>query len=163
MRWSGKTLMSLSVMAIAGWMVVTSLHWPLRTAIFILAIGIPVFCLAILESCLSLFEKEDACKEAEGADFAFPEEPEPAVANRRTISIFLWILGFFFLIVLIGFPIAVPLFLFLFLKLHGETWGISLGLAAAGWVSFYGLFVRLLNLPFLEGWMQGWLRIMAKG
>jgi hypothetical protein len=48
----------------------------------------------------------------------------------------------------------------LYLKLQGrEGWVVSLALTAAVWGVFYGLFDRLLHLPFPAGWVQQWLGI----
>jgi len=59
--------------------------------------------------------------------------------------------GFFLLILFLGFTISVPLFTFLYLKLHGkEGWGMSIGLSASALACFYGLFVWLLSTPFPE-------------
>ncbi len=163
MRYSGKTLMAFSLMAMATWMFITALKWPLRAAIFIFVVSIPVFFLAMFEAYLSL-RKEKGDREARGADFKFSEDVDPAVAKRRISSIFLWMLGFFFLIVLVGFQISVPLLLFLYLKLQGkERWGISLGLAFLSWGLFYGLFVWLLQTPFQEGLLQKALRTFRIG
>lgn len=163
-RYSGKALMNLSVMVIAAWMVITSIKWPLRTSIFILVMGIPVFFMAMLESYLNLFGKAESDGETKGEDSGLPEGMDKEEVKTRTLSIFLWIIGFFFLICLVSFPIAVPLFLLLFLKLRcREGWGISLTLVVAGWGCFYGLFVHLIHLPFPEGWVQQALRLWLRG
>ena len=71
---------------------------------------------------------------------------------------FAWILGFFAAIVLLGFPIAVPLFVLLYLKGQGrEGWVLSIVMTVAVWGLFYGLFDRLLHLPFPAGWLLTWL------
>ena len=63
-----------------------------------------------------------------------------------------WMLGFFAAIVLVGFMIAVPLFLFLYLKLQArEGWPMSIGLTLIVFAAFYGLFEALLHLPFPAG------------
>jgi len=88
-------------------------------------------------------------------DFTLSEHVDTSLANRRTASILLWILGFFFLIVLIGFPLAIPVFFFLFLRLKGgKGWAISIVIAVLAWGCFYGLFVYLLHIRFWDGWLQ---------
>ena len=158
MIFSGKTLMNLGLMALTAWFMIAALKWPLWTAIFPVVVGIPIFFIAMVLFFYDLLGKQedDRGETVEGI--------EPALVRRRTFSIFLWIIGFFLLVVLVSFPIAIPLYLFLYLKLKGrEGWGISLGLAAIGGAGFYGLFVWLLNLPFLEGWVQIWLRNLGIG
>jgi hypothetical protein len=82
------------------------------------------------------------------------------VARRRTVNIFSWILGFFIGVWLLGFSITIPLLVFSYLKIQsGEKWAISLFLTAVAWLVFYGLFVRLLTLPFPEGLIFTWIGV----
>jgi hypothetical protein len=58
--------------------------------------------------------------------------------------------------------VAVPLFMFLYLKPHSkEGWGISLVLTGFAWAVFYGLFIKLLNVPFGQGWVQMGLKALG--
>ena len=115
--------------------------------------------MALTIFCLTFFEKGKGCKEASAVDFTLTESSDQGMANRRTIAIFLWILSFFFLILLVGFSIAIPLFFILFLKFRGkEKWGILFGLTLVAWLCFYGLFIRLLRIPFMKGWGLEWVR-----
>ena len=55
---------------------------------------------------------------------------------------------------LVGFQIAVPLLVFLYLRLQGkESWLFTLVFTAAVWACFYGLFDLLLHLHFPDGWL----------
>lgn len=75
-----------------------------------------------------------------------------AIVRRRTITIFFWIVGFLIGIWLLGFSLSIPLFVFLYLRVYSkEGWALSLILASAAWLLFFGLFDRLLHLPFPEG------------
>jgi hypothetical protein len=75
-----------------------------------------------------------------------------------------WIVGFFLLILFLGFSIAVPLFVFSYMKIYGkEKWGISIFMSVLAWVFFYGLFIRLLNTPMMEGWLFRGLRLIGIG
>ena len=158
MRISAKALMSLILALIAAWVVITALKWPLMSGLFVIIVGASVFFMAMVDFCMRLFGKETS-----EAYFKVPENVSRALAMRRTLSAFMFITGFFVLILLFGIPIAVPLFVFFYLKLHREGWKISLGLAGLAWISFYGLFIWLLKTPFLEGWVQRWLRSLGVG
>jgi len=162
MTFSGRTWMSLGVMVVAAWGVIKALSWPLTTALFPVVIGIPVFILAASEfiSSLSKSEKKDIKPSAKGA--VPRKEKTERIPLRKDVLAFLLILSFFFLILLVGFPIAVPLFVFLYMKIYGrEKWGLSAGLAAAAWGGFYGLFVLVSNIHFEEGWIQQGLRALG--
>lgn len=164
MRYSGKTLMSLGSMVIAAWVVITALKWPLRTAIFPIIIGFPVFFMAMAELLLSLSERQRDTKKGSVEGLNPPEMEEHALPIGQTLVAFILLISLLLFIFFFGFPIGVPLFVFLFLKVYGrERWGISIGLAAAAWASLYLLFVRLLDTPFPEGWVQRGLRVLGIG
>jgi hypothetical protein len=138
---------------IAGYALYSSLDWPFRTALFPRVIGVPLLLLALLETALCTFGSE---KEREGhaVDFEFTTDVDPAIARRRTLEIAAWTLGFFGLILVVGFPLAVPLFVFLYLKVVGkERWLLALTLTVLSWLFMEGLFNRLLHIPFPEGWI----------
>lgn len=137
----------------AGYALYASLDWPLRTALFPRVIAIPLLLLALTEMILSALgvEKE---REGHAVDFELTTDVDPAVAQKRTLGIVGWTLGFLALILVIGFPLAVPLFVFLYLKLVGkEGWVLTVILTALSWLFMEGLFDRLLHIPFPQGWI----------
>jgi len=143
-------------MIVSGYAVITAWAWPWKAALFPLAIGIPVFCLALAEALWVIFGSTAAATQA--SDFQLSKDLPAAETMRRTGVAVGWILGFFGAILLLGFPVAVPLFIFVYLKLQGrEGWVFSaiFSLVVSG--LFYGLFDRLLHLPFAAGWIQAWL------
>lgn len=126
------------------------------------AIGIPMVVLAIIQVILDL-RGVKAKESSDGApvtpmDFQFTKEIDPATAKKRAITMFAWLVGFFFAIWLLGYGIAIALMMFTYLKFQGrESWGISIVLTGVACAVFYGLFVRLLTLPFPEGKLITWL------
>ena len=157
MRYSGKNLMNIGLMVIAFGVIFTARNWPLKTALFPIVIGTIVFILTIIELLLSFFGREDTAKQST-YDVAFSSNIDKSIAIRRTVLAFGWILGFFMLIFLFGFIIAVPLFSLLSTKILGrENWGISIAMAISTWAFFYGLFVWLLNTVLQDGWIIRWL------
>jgi hypothetical protein len=150
-------ILGVAVMLASGAAVIMALDWPLKARLFPIAIGIPVFCMATAEVIWGLL-RPDA--RAAAMDFRLSEHLPSSVAVRRTLITIGWMLGFLAGIVLAGFPIAVPLVVFLYAKLQGrEPWGLSLGLALGVWGLFYGVFDRLLHVPFPAGWIPTWLGI----
>ena len=138
--------LSVAVMLASGYAVFAATAWPWKAALFPLATGIPLFCLATTEllwAWLGAEEKRDSMELALSTD---------AVAAPRVLLAAGWMLAFFAAIVLVGFMIAVPLFLFLYLKVQArEGWPMSIGLTLAVFAAFYGLFDMLLHLPFPAG------------
>lgn len=147
--------LAVIVMIASGYAVITAWSWPWKAALFPLVIAVPVFLLATAEAILSLRGSEargDATK-----DFQLSTHLPQKEALRRTGIAIGWIVGLFAAIVLLGFPIAIPLFVFLFLKVQGrEGWLLSIVFAAVIWAIFYGLFDRMLHLPFPQGLIQDW-------
>lgn len=157
MRVKPSLLLSLCLMVLSAWAVFAAMAWPWKAALFPLVIGIPVFLLAAVEFSLTAFGPE-ASAQALAVDFILSQHVDFKLAIRRTLAIFGWIIAFFLLILAFGFPAAIPAFVLLYLRAQArEGWLLSLTLAAVAWGFVYGLFVRLLNLPFPEGWVQAWL------
>jgi hypothetical protein len=132
------------------------MQWPFKTALFPTMVSLFIFFGAMAEFLLNFFEgkDKDMVTKQDSVDFQLSEDIDRALATRRTLLGFGWIIGFFLLILLFGFLIAVPLMVFLFLKVQAkERWGISLLLTGLALVFFYGLFIWLLNIPFPYGWV----------
>jgi hypothetical protein len=142
--------LSVVVMLVAGYAVFAATAWPWKAALFPLAIGVPLFCLAATELLWTLL--------GSGTQAALEDDPVLEGATRRILVAAGWMVGFLVAILLLGFPIAVPLFLLLYLKLQGgEGWTLSIVITAVVWAAFYGLFDALLHLPFPSGWLLEWL------
>lgn len=126
-------------------------------------IGVPMLILAIVQVILDLKGvKAKQSSDATPMDYQFSQVTDPIIARKRTITMFSWLVGFIFGIWLLGFPIAIALMMFTYLKFQGrEPWVLSITLTVIAWVFFWILFVRLLNLPFPEGLLITWLGLGA--
>jgi len=158
-RYNSKVLMDLCLIGIGLVVIITSLKWPLKTALFPVVVGVPVILMAIADLLLNLFGREKMVEKQAAVDFKLSEDVDQTLAIRRTLLAFAWIIGFFLMILFFGFHLAVPLYVFLYLRIQGrEGWRISLLLMLSAWVLFYGLFVWLLDTPFQGGWFFDGLR-----
>lgn len=164
-------LFSLFLVLVFAWAVWVARDWQFRVRLFPWAIGIPILALAIAQLALDLRRGRRPVTSDKAADTRPPATPEtsveieppldPTLVRRRTASIVGWILGFFLAIWLLGFPIAVPLCTFLYLKFAArENWLISILLTAVAWGFLYGLFERMLHLPFPEGELSSWMEAL---
>ena len=157
MRISAASVFSLFLAAVAAYAVVSASAWPVKAALFPMVMGIPLLVLALVQLILDLRGKTGPA-EGPAMDLALSADVAPEIARRRTIAIFAWMAAFIVLVLLIGFPLAVPLFMFSYLMLQSAAgWWRSLALTAAAWGFFYGLFERLLHFPFGSGLVQTWL------
>lgn len=148
-------LLAVAIAALSGWAIFSAFAWPWKAKLFPLVISIPLLCLALAEVLWVLL---GATSGARAADFRLSQEHPPEVVRRRTLIAVAWIAGFFVLVLLLGFLVAVPLFVLAYLKLQGkEGWLFSITFTGLLWAAFYGLFDQLLHLPFPAGWLLEWL------
>jgi Tripartite tricarboxylate transporter TctB family len=157
MHKKGNFFFSIFLILVAGYAALSASYWSFKTGFFPLAVSIPLLVLVILNLVLEFVGgAEKASGPAVEAEFTTDVAPE--VARRRVIETFSWIAGFILLVFLLGFPVAVPLFLFSYLAIQSRVgWLLSIILTATTWGFFYFLFQRLLNLQFEAGVIQTWL------
>jgi putative tricarboxylic transport membrane protein len=156
--------MSLGVMVAAAYTVITALKWPSQSALFPLSLGIVIFIMALIVFILEQLGKgkEDPAGGSAPVDFKLSHSENQALANKRTFEIFLWILGFPFLILLVGFPLSIPIYFIAFLRFKSkESWRITIILSGVAWAFFYGLFISILNTFFVDGWIQRGLNFLG--
>jgi Tripartite tricarboxylate transporter TctB family len=148
---------SVCIILIGAYVIYSASHWSFKTGFFPLAVAIPLVILALLHLFLQLFGAPETAG-GPAVETEFSNEVAPEVARRRVTAIFSWIAGFILLVYLVGFPLAVPLFIFLYLKFYSqESWLSSLALTAAAWGFFYVVFQRVVRLQFEDGVVQTWL------
>ena len=137
------------------WALWTSRKFTFRAGLFPWAIGFPVLAFSIVQLISELKGKGGRRTETSVKERG-PGIPTNLV-NRRTAGIFGWIAGYFVAIWLLGFNIAGPLCTFVQLRLGSrEKWFITLLFTAISWLLIYGLFDRVLHVPFPTGKLLEW-------
>ena len=148
-------IFSLLIVVLFAWGLWEAWGWGFRAGLFPWSVGFAGLALGLaqLDLDISGFLKK-------GVKALHTEvSSEAALEARRTASFVGWILGFFFAIWLLGFSIAVALSTFLYLKAGaGEKWLITIILTLVAFVSFYGLFIYTLHVPFPDGLLFEWWR-----
>jgi hypothetical protein len=136
-------LFSAGLAVVAAYAVFAALRWPPKAALFPLVMGIPLLVLAVAQVVLELRAAAAAA--------------EPVDTGPRVLAVFAWMVGFVALVLFGGFAAAVPIFVFLYLRLDSrEGWLLSGVLAAAAWGFFHLVFQRLLHFPFEAGLITDW-------
>jgi hypothetical protein len=161
---AGRARRSCSALSSASWLKPiylfrwrATVRWSFKTGFFPLAVAIPLLALVLLHLYLEFFGAAEVTK-GPAVDADFSGEVPDGVARRRVITIFSCIAGFILAVYLMGFPLTVPLFMFLYLKFQSEaSWFYSLALTAITWVLFYLLFQKLVHIQFETGAIQIWL------
>jgi hypothetical protein len=135
-----------------AWALWQSRRFDFRTGLFPWAIGFPVLFLTIFQLIMDFLDKGNR-RSGDHLGKRGPDLPVDVV-NRRTAGIFGWILGYFVAIWLLGFSFGVPLCTFIQLKIFGrEKWPHSLIYTASTWALIYGIFDRVLHVPFPTGYL----------
>jgi putative tricarboxylic transport membrane protein len=149
------TLALIVTLALALWQ---SRNFGYRAGLFPWVIGTPTLILAFFQFARDLIGKPKKGR-AELVESVERVELAPKLARQRTILIILWTVGFFLAIWLIGFSYAVPLTIFLYLKFAGnEKWPMTLAVTFFSWLFYWGLFERLLRVPFPEGLLISFIK-----
>ena len=144
---SWHVVLSALFVAIIAWALWEARSWGFRARLFPWVIGVPVLALAITQLGLDLA----AAVSTRGVESMASGNDATPVA-RRTAVIAGWILAFFATIWLLGFSIAVPLCIWLYLTFGSrEKWWLAVMMTGLAWVAFYGLFEYTLHVPFPEG------------
>ena len=161
MRFKPPVLFSLLIGIFFAFFIYEAREWRLQARLYPWAIGIPMLVLAPAQLVLELRGKtrRDSSGNAPvDFQFTYTQTVDKSVSRRRTFNIFSWIFGFLVSVWLLGFSLSVPLLVFLYLKFQArEGWLLSVLFTAASWLLFWGLFDRLLHLPFPEGQLFIWL------
>lgn len=142
------------VIAEALWI---SRDWPLRASMVILLLGGVGLVLAAAQLSIEL----RAARSGEGQPARPSLEIVPAAPAGRwaTLEIWAWLWGLFFAIHLIGFPVALPLFAFLYAKVYGARWPLAVVLAIGIWGFIHGIFEVLLHVPWPRPLLAGLLGV----
>ena len=146
-------ILALAVIFAAG--VVTAREWPGKTALFPTLIGVAGCIMAVVLSLWTgLWGGEEKAPEGPGgaADIFLDVNLRSGEALKRTFFICFWLIGIFVGTWLLGQLIALPLFVFLYLKVGSdEGWLLSLGLTAGAIAFLYGVFDQVIHASWYEG------------
>ena len=126
--------------------------WPLRASIIIILLGGIGVILAVVQF---IFDLKDI--RAQKAEIVRPIYEVQAIEHEGrwgSLEIWAWLWGLFFAIHLIGFEIALPLFVFLYVKLYGGGWLCAILLTALTWGFLYALYDYLLSVPWPTPWLS---------
>jgi hypothetical protein len=130
--------------------------WPIRASIVILLLGgVGIVLVALqLRNDLRAWRRQEV-------EIIRPTYEVQATAHQGrwgSLEIWAWLWGLFFAIHLIGFPIALPLFVFLYVKLYGGGWLTSVLLTVITWGFLAGIYDYLLSVPWPQPWLASLFR-----
>lgn len=95
-------------------------------------------------------ESRAAIRDKRGSDPQAIPSKRPEIFRPYLIQS-LWMIGFAVAIFLLGFLVAIPLFVILYMRAHGANWPISFLISAATLVVMYVLFSAVLEVTLYPG------------
>ena len=123
-----------------------ALQWPMRASILIYFICGICLILVMVELYRELRPRVSENNEGSGMDVPLFSEG----AMSRDLLAWAWLLGLLLAVWLVGFMVSIPLFAFLFSKIYGARWWISILLAVTAFAMLYGLFGMVIHVPWPE-------------
>lgn len=156
---NGRVLMAAVMLAIFVAMVLMAAAYPYKSRLLPWVIGIPGILMALAQLIKEIVAppREDTVTVVDGGERVMetetPAEREEAAVKLRQEFI---LIGYLVLLVvshlLVGFWIASPLFVALFLwQYEKANWRVVLTAAAATWLTLYVVFGQLLTVDVFEG------------
>ncbi|HUF43483.1 MAG TPA: tripartite tricarboxylate transporter permease [Verrucomicrobiae bacterium] len=145
------TLFILSLFVIG---IYTSAEWQIQARLFPWVVGIPGLVMCVMQILGDLFKRGDASdQDTHGAmDLPVDRSVPVAIVVKRAVNAFGWVLGVFAAIWIVGFVVAVPLFVFVYLSLQArEKIWISTAYAVGILTLIIGVFHLILSVPWPEG------------
>lgn len=146
---------TLAILGLFVFGVFTASSWSYQTRMFPWAIGIPAagFCLA--QFAIELWRARMPATEEDSTgimDLPVDRTVPVSLVIRRAANMFGWLFGLFAGVWFLGFLIAVPIFVALYLALQArENWRVTA--VSTGGVTLFmlGLFHYVLHVPWIDG------------
>ena len=147
MQWINieRALFTLFVTAVLAGAIQVAREWSIRASIIILVLGTIGLLLCVIQL---INDWRNLSSEQKFAALTMEEPASETDGRWGALEIWCWIVGFYVAIHLVGFLAAVPVFVFLYTKLYGGGWGLSILMAACSWGFVYSVFDTLLHVPW---------------
>jgi len=146
-------LLSAALFGAATWMLVTALQWPWESGLFpgiVAGVMMALAAIQLARQILQMVSRRGAAGGSRVVDLTVDEDLPVALVVRRATALWVWILGLFASILLIGFVLSIPLFVLLYHIIQGrERITVAAAWAVAGLAFTIGLFDMLLHTRWL--------------
>ncbi len=156
MKLKGNAYFLMIIMAVVLAMIIMALQMEYYTSKLLpLIIGGFVFILAAIGLVGEIVSREKPEAAATGDEDA--REAKAKEGLRIYLPISAWILGVSAAIYLVGFVIAIPVFILTYMKSHGIKWTISIISTIVTIAVIYGAFEVALGVDLYQGQLVKWL------
>jgi len=160
------SLIPVTLLFIFGYVVFEAAGKPMQAKLFPMTVGILGVALITVQLVKELWvawrthhtgSEQSADQQGGAADFAITDVEKSRVGRLRAAEQFGWIAGLLAGLFLVGFYLAVPLMVGLYLWRHQERPVFVMCMVAGVAAVVWGVFDKLLYLPFPKGLIFEWL------
>lgn len=160
------TLIPLALLFVFGYVVFEALGKPMQAKLFPMTVGIlgvALITVVLVKEFWVAWRAHHSGSDHSGddqggaADFAITEAEKTRAGRLRAAEQFAWLAGLLAGLFLLGFYISVPLMVGLYLWRHQERPVFVMCMVAGVAVVVWGVFNKLLYLPFPKGLIFEWL------
>jgi hypothetical protein len=138
-------LLTSFVGLVLAFALIVAWQWPVRASIIILLLGSLGLVLVFAQLILDLKAIAEPV-----AQPTYDLAPLESKGRWGSLEIWAWLIGLFVAVHIIGFPVALPLFVFLYCKAYGGGWLLSFLLSFSTLGFLYGVFEQVLHVPWPE-------------
>jgi uncharacterized membrane protein len=126
-------------------LIIVTLRYPYKAKLFPLLVAFPVAVLLVVNIVTEALGRSKLEVESEN------KTDSPKDTLFKYLAVAAWMIAFALLIYFSGYLVGVPVFLFLYLKLHGEKWPAAIIYVLIVTVFVYGVFELLFNIQLYKG------------
>ncbi len=152
-----RILLALGFLACFAYAVVEAASMPIQARLFPWTIGFIGIALILFDMVRDILPEKEGKDDGTIFDIAFTDEESSKQGRRKALEMFGWIYGFILALWLIGFHVSIFAMVLLYLLRHRERPVILVTLPLGVLLATWGLFDKLLNLPFPPGVVVEWL------
>lgn len=169
-RFPKSSLTTIVLAVVFGYVIFEAYGKPMQAKLFPMIIGVVGLTLVLITLASEL--RKAFAAEGEGAsgsgkvddarragDFTITELEKTREGRLRALEQFGWLAGLLIGLWLLGFYITLPLMMGLYLLRHSEKPVLVAAMTVGTAIMVWGVFNKLLNLPFPEGQLLVWLNL----
>lgn len=152
MRIRARTLFTLGLIALFALVAWEAYDMPIQARLFPLTIAAVALPLLLWQLLVEVSPKRSTLEATDaGTDFAATAEERQREGFARAAEFFVWLFAFTLALWGLGFRVAIPTFLLLFLLRNGERVLFAALFALGGWAATHFIFGEALILPLPRG------------
>lgn len=164
-RLDGRNLFTLFIAVVFAGALVVAWDWPLRASVIVLVLGTVGLALSLAQLAIDMRKSAAEAAAAARPTYETPtfEAEDPKLSSRQTYQTWAWLVGLVVAVPIVGLPVALTLFVFLYCKLHGGGWPMSLALSGGVAAFVWGIYVQIMHVywpgSLLGALLRDWIEI----